>query len=412
MYVVIHEIVISILYSRCTDPEAMRGLRSTWGSLRRSLAQSRWLSCRPAAYLLAHLTAPSLEISAPEAFSILEENPGLTIEFERDLWRGGLEVMHADPEVSVINYWDGEPAGPAMMRCLHFNNTIDLVQSAIGLDKEGNPSVEAPIPLEYNKHVIGMSLSMLLHRVNCAGTRTPQRCAVLGAGGCVLPMLVSSLYPQCNVDAVELSQSVVSASRKCFIPAGQWQKLVLHSGCALEWLQLRPDARYDLLFLDICDTDSSSNLLAPPAAFLSEMAVRMYLRALAPGGVVAVNTLGTEEAVQATIAAVAGAVRELGGGCMVSSMTLVGAKEPKGIMNSTGLHRSDSESRPGKNLNSIIYIVNNPVSNLQDISSSDIMNMIRHDPSTLIRLPLYRLGESSDLAAWLASYRNNLDCVA
>jgi hypothetical protein len=121
--------------------------------------------------------------------------------------------------------------------------------------------VSAILPLAYNKHVVGMSLSILFYQMN-NNTRNathndvhinkkddtsntinrrkqPSSCVVLGAGGCVLPMVISQLYPTCSVTAVELHPSVVRAARVCFGVSEYESRgsISLHTGCALEWLQ-------------------------------------------------------------------------------------------------------------------------------------------------------------------------------
>jgi hypothetical protein len=113
----------------------------------------------PAVHLLSHLTAPSLNISVQDAFLTLQEQPELTVEFIQDLQRGGFIVSHADKYISVIDYSEQrttnqitslsiDTASAAVgtstsntssstTRSLHFNDTLDLVQSAIALDASG-----------------------------------------------------------------------------------------------------------------------------------------------------------------------------------------------------------------------------------------------------------------------------------
>lgn len=386
----------------------------------RARSHVRPLTTRPAAHLLAHLTAPSLDVSVKEAYSILHEQPHLTVGFEEDIKKEGLVVHYADEAVSVLDFIDG---GKGTFRCLHFNDTLDLVQSSISLDASGNPSILLPLPREYSKHVLGMSLSFMFYQMNVERDETPQTCAVLGAGGCILPMLTSQIYPLCNISAIELSPSVVTAARACFGVAAFEQKgqLNLHTGCALQWLEAKNHqqaaSRLDLIFLDICNASTEgedmhsggdSELLAPPMGFLSEQTFNLLLKSLSINGVLTINMLGTLTGTRKALRKIKKLLLSLGGNYHIGSVrlgdavvTLLGSSECD--LNAGGMK---------KRMNSIVYIVNNPKARFSTLSVSNIVSVFENFEKNVcinleaggsfLQIPFLRTEAREDIMQWIS----------
>ena len=287
----------------------------------------------PATHLLSHLTAPSLDITISEAYEILSSQQQLVLDFASGMRKMGIEARYSDPELSILDHTcDAETQeGKLIVRCLHFNNNIDLVQSAIGLDSGGNPSIFTSIPIVYNKHVIGLSISLFLHQLNrkACKTNSLQKCAIVGGGGCTLPMFISKLYPNCSIDVIELSPSVASASLQWF-GMGELdtsKDIRMHTACGLDWLK-QDSQGFDMLCLDVCAdsavtlSDSAHMRIAPPDIFLQSSSIDLFVRCLRPGGILAINMLGSENSINDAISTLFGVLTKIGRSFHVSKMCL------------------------------------------------------------------------------------------
>lgn len=236
----------------------------------------------------------------------LLEYPEHVAEFERDLGRTGMSVVFSDEEVSVIDTIPGfdrrkkQEAVDNLERTLHFNKTLDFIQTSVNVDATTKAiHHNQPLNLETANHIIAMSLSLVLHFANQPLPAAPsshlhsavKRCVVLGAGGCIFPIILSSLLPRdADIHAVELSPSIIHAALQYFsvspyvsnltdfpgieattptpaLPDSHCvggNKFKLHSGCGIEWLSSQvaqhKAGTFDMIFVDIFDGDIDSDL--------------------------------------------------------------------------------------------------------------------------------------------------------
>lgn len=225
--------------------------------------------------LLAHIIAQQAQTSFNDTFEYLLDNPDHVSTFESDMLANGIDIVHADADVSVFNITSSQNRD-LRIRTLHFNTELDLVQSAVALNTEtADIDFDLPLPFDFSNYIIGMSFSFLFHFLNGLESNSMhgsshrhliQRCAVLGAGGCILPVLISRLFPTATVDAVEISHPVVAVARTYFgvDPYISDGKVILHETCALQWLRSltinsiqkcgnKNEGSFDMIFVDICE---------------------------------------------------------------------------------------------------------------------------------------------------------------
>ena len=140
------------------------------------------------------------------------------------------------------------------------------------------------------------------------------RVAVLGAGGCTLPMCLRQLLPAAQIDAVELHPGVADLATRLF-GAVPDERLRLHVEDAHAFMQTAPSEGFDLVILDVHaghddehhlasqqpEQDSVARpLLAPPPHFVEVgWLVGHVARCLAQDGVLALNVVGPSGAVAA-----------------------------------------------------------------------------------------------------------------
>jgi hypothetical protein len=251
--------------------------------------------------LCAHIVAPQIQQSIPECREFLLENPKHVQEFEKDMMmKTGMTVVYSDNEVSVIDTIPDfekrykRARVKRLERTLHFNDTLDFIQTSVNVNARTKAiHHDQPLNLETANHIIALSLSIVLHFANQAEPASPtshlnagvKRCAVLGAGGCIFPIILSSvLPPSADIHAIELSDSVIHAALKYFsvapyvsnitdypnsegaveLESGRVDnKFQLHSGCGVDWLskevENNKEANLDMIFIDIFDGDMVDN---------------------------------------------------------------------------------------------------------------------------------------------------------
>jgi hypothetical protein len=327
----------------CSSREmaAMFILRNLWCSQRKiSCRISRHLCSSvasppnriPGTSLLAYLMAPKLEISFEDSLVNFEENQEMVATWHQDMIEDGMEVIYSDSQISIIDFEEKEFDQTTLCRGLYFNENLDLIQTAVPLNKETKQvDFAIPLPLESNKHIVGFSFALLFHSLNCQTPSAPplllsspriHRSAVLGAGGCSLPILLSLLSPRSHIDAIENCSSVVKVAKEYFGIAalGLESRVQLHESCAMDWIRLKwkeiehqdLSLRYDLLFLDIYEVPSSPiqypstmedvdaqvdgrlDCEAPAENTLTNENISLYLNLLADSGVMAINVLGND----------------------------------------------------------------------------------------------------------------------
>ena len=152
---------------------------------------------------------------------------------------------------------------------------------------------DQPLNLETANHIIALSLSIVLHFANQPTPPSSEhlnaavkRCAVLGAGGCIFPIILSSILPRtAQIHAIELSEFVIHAALNFFSVSPyvsnlmDFQKCInadtatalltpsnvvdnqfqLHAGCGVQWLTQEVASekkeKLDMIFIDIFDGD-------------------------------------------------------------------------------------------------------------------------------------------------------------
>jgi hypothetical protein len=232
-------------------------------------------------------------------------------DYEEGMVKDGVKCQYSDKELSVIDFTVDH-----VTRCLLFNTNLNFVQSAIHVNKHsGDIDLVNPLPLDTSKHIVGFSFSFLYHYLNreSAPHDSPHevsRCAVLGAGGCYLPMLITSLFAHCTVDAIELSPSVIHVAQEYFGLKNYPNKdrITLHQDCALKWIASQHAAKtvYDIILVDICEMLSLEethlggsildcrDLVSPSDETLSISTLKNLLGCLDRTGVLAINVLGND----------------------------------------------------------------------------------------------------------------------
>jgi spermidine synthase len=101
-----------------------------------------------------------------------------------------------------------------------------------------------------------------------------------------------------QMNAVEISRDVCYAARRYFgVAALESSRYRLHTGCAMEWLATAEDGSIDVLVVDLEDGSSarSDALIAPPPPVLSQYFLEDAASAMAQGGVIAINAIGSKE---------------------------------------------------------------------------------------------------------------------
>jgi hypothetical protein len=286
--------------------------------------------------LIAGLTYRELNMPYAEAFDLLSEvDQSDLVEWEADLKASGQSVRHSNRVLSVLDTIDAESADSGTLRSLHFNDRLDYVQSCVRLDAatgQADHSRPPPTRGETGTVVSGLALAVATHSLLAGplAASRPLRVAVIGAGACALPAFLHSALPRATIEAVEVSAEVCAAARAHFgvaeLEASDRFRLV--EGCGFEWLATAAAGSTDVLIVDMEAGDAEVNigepanddraesldeaatgaasgggqergpLLAPPRKLLEPAFVARCAEVLAPGGVLALNALGSDAEVR------------------------------------------------------------------------------------------------------------------
>ena len=267
-----------------TDPRRnmILGIRSSRHLLKRMLFSTFHASTRDAymtdraiaaLHMYAHIVAQKSGASFEETLDyIVDCEPESAETFVDDLAEIGLHCRHSNADISILDSRCSLQA-TKWIRALHFNTDLDFLQSAAPLNNNtGNVDFSIPLPISCSNYIMGMSFAILFHSINnndgnWSSPHKLRRCAILGAGGCVLPMVLTFLFPSARVDAVEISQSVRQAALDYFgvAPLVDAGRIKLHEGCALQWIEDEAigakgqDDCFDLIFVDIYQTKEQSD---------------------------------------------------------------------------------------------------------------------------------------------------------
>jgi spermidine synthase len=124
-----------------------------------------------------------------------------------------------------------------------------------------------------------MSMTSLLF------STAPQNILVIGLGGGTLPTAFAELFPQANVDAVEIDPAVVDVAREFFGFVSS-ERLQVHTQDARVWTKraVRKPRRYDIIVLDAFNGEYI------PEHLMTREYLQETKALLAPGGTLVANT--------------------------------------------------------------------------------------------------------------------------
>tara|TARA_B100001093_G_scaffold464914_1_gene482228 strand:+ start:1457 stop:2227 length:771 start_codon:yes stop_codon:yes gene_type:complete len=112
----------------------------------------------------------------------------------------------------------------------------------------------------------------------------PSRALCLGLGVGAIPQLLSNLYPQIEITAVELNETVYRAASTYF-GLNRLRNLDVKISCASTFVGAPSQGRYDLIFVDCYDA------IGIPDACSSRAYVKNIMTLLAENGLIVVNLL-------------------------------------------------------------------------------------------------------------------------
>lgn len=116
----------------------------------------------------------------------------------------------------------------------------------------------------------------------------PKRVLVVGLGGGVMPMALRRLFPQAQIDAVELDPAVVRVAKDWFgYREDARSRAVVNDGRVFIRWQRRAGVRYDLILLDAFEKDYI------PEHMLTREFLQEVRDVLEPEGVLVANTFAT-----------------------------------------------------------------------------------------------------------------------
>jgi spermidine synthase len=116
----------------------------------------------------------------------------------------------------------------------------------------------------------------------------PKRVLIIGLGGGTLPMGVHTLFPDAEVDVVEIDAAVVKAAHEYFSFKDD-PKLKVHveDGRVFVKKTMKTNTRFDLVMLDAFEDDYI------PEHLLTQEFLKEVKSIMAPGGVIAANTFSS-----------------------------------------------------------------------------------------------------------------------
>lgn len=113
----------------------------------------------------------------------------------------------------------------------------------------------------------------------------PERMLMLGLGGGTVPTLLHKLYPQMEMDLVEVDQAVVNVAREYFhFQENDKMRVIVQDGRVFTRRALIEDKRYDIIFLDAYNGEYI------PEHLMTVEFLRDVKNLLTPDGIVIANT--------------------------------------------------------------------------------------------------------------------------
>lgn len=204
-------------------------------------------------------------------------------------------VVYQDDQVAVL---DSFLDGSAPTRCFVFSDRLHLVQSEVTLAVDGSMDRS--------------TLMLDVHRALCVpfawlNSTGPLNVAVLGSGAATLPLfLLEHLDHITLLDAVEPSVKVNSIAREFFgvsqAEDSQQRKFRLHQVMGEEFIaRTEPNAKYDLLVIDVEAGGPEDDIQAPPASMLQPSFLESAKNVLTSDGVIAINVIAKNNAALANV---------------------------------------------------------------------------------------------------------------
>ena len=237
-----------------------------WFSSRSRLTERLKDSRSRVSGFLCGLTYESNGLSFQENYDLLRDVPIEDIEeWERGHYEDhGQRVVYGSKDVSVI---DTSLRENWKMRSLHFNDRVDLRQSAVL--RFGEIYDYTSEPCNHVKTLsLGLAVSDSLER-NDRDTNV----VVLGGGGCVLPAFIYDVFPDTRIKVVERSQEIVHVARDYFgiskLEANDRFELICD--CAKNWISKQDRESIDLLIVDIEGGNAErEDWILPPLDFVTK----------------------------------------------------------------------------------------------------------------------------------------------
>ncbi|CAG5116730.1 unnamed protein product [Candidula unifasciata] len=130
----------------------------------------------------------------------------------------------------------------------------------------------------------------------------PLSCVLVGLGGGSFPSFVHSVFPQVNLDAVELDPSVVDIAQNWFDLTPD-ERLKVHIADGLDFIRKLVSAgeNRDVVVLDVDSKDHSVGLNCPPLAFVEPEFLTTISRLLSDDGIFILNLASRDESIKEDI---------------------------------------------------------------------------------------------------------------
>ncbi len=219
---------------------------------------------------LAGLTYQSNNLSFDEQYELASEVPEEEIkEWEEGHYiEHGQKIVYGSKYLTVLDSEMKSDLPNTYMRSLHFNDRVDLRQSAI----IRNGSIFNWQNVSDN-HVKALSMGIAFSKSLYPNNENPTNIAVLGGGGCVLPGFLHEVFSDaCRVKVVERSQEIVHVAHDFFgISQIESSTFELICDCAKNWVSKQDRGSVDLLIVDIeSGNPEREDWILPPIEFVSK----------------------------------------------------------------------------------------------------------------------------------------------
>jgi hypothetical protein len=249
---------------------------------------------------LSGLTYETNGLSFEENYDLLKEIPTEEIEeWERGHFKDhGQRVVYGSKDVSVI---DTNMKSDWILRSLHFNDRVDLRQSAVMRYGEIYDYTSSPC-----NHVKTLSMGLAVN--DSLNSNKNKKIVVLGGGGCVLPAFIHKMFPKSRIRVVERSQEIVHVAQKYFgISQLESDRFELICDCAKNWISRQDQESIDVLMIDIeGGVPEREDWILPPLDFVSKPFLDPAVLSKA-SGILCLKTIASRDAFQEIIRSVRGA---------------------------------------------------------------------------------------------------------